>query len=203
MFAPDTWPQVPGATPALCQGLHTGLGRVGPDGFLGATPQFWDLRPVFGLRVRSREVTDWRITHAECLRRSRDWKTPRLTTPGPRLVASLPALRVAPPGGGVRVSFPHPAHPQRPEVLRWIRSPVALDPGCCLALWLGGRAVPAAPRSAPPPSPRVLTSDWLLDTPCRQSAQTPGKTKLYQAYPTRPAPGLPRKLRTEILRLGF
>lgn len=108
-----------------------------------------------------------------------------------------------PPGGGVRVSFPHPAHPQRPEVLRWIRSPVALDPGCCLALWLGGRAVPAAPRSAPPPSPRVLTSDWLLDTPCRQSAQTPGKTKLYQAYPTRPAPGLPRKLRTEILRLGF
>lgn len=146
MFAPDTWPQVPGATPALCQGLHTGLGRVGPDGFLGATPQFWDLRPVFGLRVRSREVTDWRITHAECLRRSRDWKTPRLTTPGPRLVASLPALRVAPPrGGGSRLLSPpgSPATTRGPQVDPFSGSPRP---------WLLSRALAGRSRRTSRPS---------------------------------------------------
>ena len=56
-----------------------------------------------------------------CIRGWRRWRGRRLTTPGPDSQRASPLSGPPPPeGSGVRLCFPHPAHPQRPEGQTWI-----------------------------------------------------------------------------------
>ena len=85
------------------------------------------------------------------------------------------------------------------------RSPAARDSSRSPALYIGGLAWLTAPGSAPRPGPRVLTSDWLLEIPPPPISADSWKARPVQAdlgYFS-PVPGLPKRLRTEIPRLGF
>ena len=90
-----------------------------------------------------------------CIRGWRRWRGRRLMTPGPDSQrASLLSGPPPPEGSGVRLRFPHPAHPQRPEVQTWIplSSSRGLRPRSCAP---AGKSRPTCRVWVRPSSERV------------------------------------------------
>lgn len=137
----------------------------------------------------------------------RRWRGRRLTTPGPD--SQWTSLLTGPPppeGSRVCLCFPHPAHPQRPEVLTWIplSSSRGLRPRSCAP---AGKSRPTCRVWVRPSSERVSPDFWLAprDPPAANKRRLlegeapPGRSGLFPPSPWAAEEATNR----EIQRSGF